>query len=61
MNCLKVSLIITVIILSMPNMYSQNNFEWNREKKIERKKHREDSTKWDMKNLKIDSIHFLEK
>jgi hypothetical protein len=54
-------LIIIVIILFVPEMNSQNNFEWNREKKIEYKNNREDSTKWDMKLLKEDSISFQER
>jgi hypothetical protein len=60
MTYLKASLIIIVIFLSIQKMNAQNSFEWNREKKIERKNNREDSTKWDMKILEIDSIHFSE-
>ena len=49
------------MIFSVSEMNSQNNFEWNREKKIERKNNRENSTKWDIKNLEVDSINFQEK
>jgi hypothetical protein len=60
MNYLKFLLVITGIIMSLQKMNSQDNFEWNLQKKIERKNNREDSTKWDSKIIEIDSLGFSE-
>lgn len=46
---------LTFILLTFSlTMCSQEKFEWNYKNKIQNKLNREDSTKWDKKNLEID-------
>ncbi|MBC8111908.1 MAG: hypothetical protein H7Y04_12680 [Verrucomicrobia bacterium] len=58
MNYKNKFLIVLVMMLAPFITKAQKKFEWNRDKKIQQKQNREDSSKWDKNNFVADSASY---